>query len=150
MRLQGTALLGRLLSQLDINGISENVCPGISRLFQNTRLIPEFDGLLHHPLLVQNASDGRDMCLFCLKGLLEKMHLALTTGKRILVHCAAGISRSPAIVIAYLLATAEESSVDTALERIRVARPCAEPNSRFLEDLATMDFKGILRPSDSR
>lgn len=52
----------------------------------------------------------------------------------VLVHCMAGISRSVAIVVAYL-AWKLDWDVDTALEHVRRVRPRACPNSGFLAQL---------------
>lgn len=56
-------------------------------------------------------------------------------GKRVLVHCSAGISRSVAVVLAYLL-----SSFDMTLEEaymyVQKRRPVASPNIGFMRQLA--------------
>lgn len=49
---------------------------------------------------------------------------------RVLVHCAAGISRSGAMVTAYLMYK-YDLPADEALARLRKARPCVHPNDSF-------------------
>jgi len=51
---------------------------------------------------------------------IEREHAA---GKRVLVHCALGFSRSAAAIAAWLLHSGRATSVDAALERIRRVRP---------------------------
>ncbi|ETV73282.1 hypothetical protein H257_11820 [Aphanomyces astaci] len=52
----------------------------------------------------------------------------------VLVHCAGGRSRSPAIVVAYLMSTLG-TSFDEALIKVRTARPVASLNSGFEDQL---------------
>ncbi|KAJ3476236.1 hypothetical protein NLI96_g11299 [Meripilus lineatus] len=54
----------------------------------------------------------------------------------VLVHCQAGISRSSAIVAAYLMYS-EGLDTQGALDLIRKARPNADPNEGFLSQLET-------------
>jgi len=49
------------------------------------------------------------------------------------VHCQAGISRSPAIVMAYLIW--KGSSFEEAYQCVKQARPIARPNESFIRQL---------------
>lgn len=62
---------------------------------------------------------------------LEKQ---IERGRNVLVHCAAGVSRSTAVVVAHLMRT-EDLSLDAALTRIRQVRPQACPNDGFMRQL---------------
>lgn len=77
---------------------------------------PKFDILAHLPRAVDFVDD------------------ALSGGGRVLVHCQAGISRSATVVAAYLIAS-RGVSPQTALEIIRKARPCIQPNFGFIKQL---------------
>jgi len=55
-------------------------------------------------------------------------------GTRILVHCAAGISRSVSIVMAWMIDT-DNVTVETALAKIRSQRRVAGPNPGFIAQL---------------
>lgn len=63
----------------------------------------------------------------------------LKDGQGVLVHCAAGVSRSVAIVCAYILYAAHQngtdSTVDEALEEVKQHRTSAGPNDGFMEQL---------------
>ncbi|KAJ7266452.1 protein-tyrosine phosphatase-like protein [Mycena haematopus] len=59
---------------------------------------------------------------------------ALKRGEGVLVHCQQGISRSPSIVIAYLIRN-HGMSYDAALAFVRRKRACAKPNSGFARAL---------------
>ena len=62
------------------------------------------------------------------------VHESLLAGKRILVHCAAGISRSATVVAATLIRFGKYNVAD-ALQRIRRARPFINPNPGFMTQL---------------
>lgn len=54
--------------------------------------------------------------------------------ENILVHCNAGVSRSPIIVIGYLMAL-ENLSYDEAYQRVKLIRNCINPNDGFIRQL---------------
>jgi atypical dual specificity phosphatase len=60
----------------------------------------------------------------------------LASGQTVLVHCHAGVSRSPTIVAAYLMRT-YGLSAEQALLHISKARPVIRPNVGFLRQLAS-------------
>lgn len=57
------------------------------------------------------------------------------SGKVVLVHCAAGRSRSVSMVIYYMMRKKLAKSPDEALAMIQKARPVAGPNEGFMEKL---------------
>ncbi|KAL7947104.1 protein-tyrosine phosphatase-like protein [Trichoderma barbatum] len=59
---------------------------------------------------------------------------------RILVHCSAGISRSPTVVAAYLMKH-QNMSLRAALGQIVRARPQASPNPGFLQELKDLELQ---------
>lgn len=59
---------------------------------------------------------------------------ALEGGKHVLVHCLAGVSRSPTIVAAYLMAT-QKLRYKAALAIIKRTRPFINPNPGFITQL---------------
>lgn len=69
-------------------------------------------------------------------------------GGSVLVHCYHGVSRSAAIVAAYLM-RAHKLSLDSALGRVRAHRPCASPNDGFLAQLRLFErMKCRVDPTD--
>lgn len=56
------------------------------------------------------------------------------TGRAILIHCQAGISRSSAILISYLIVR-RGLSYDEAIALVRKSRPIVRPNSSFVQQL---------------
>ena len=70
---------------------------------------------------------------------LRYIHIAISQGKKILVHCNAGVSRSGSVVIAYIMAT-EKMDFRTALSFVEDKRACVSPNPGFIEQLKRMNF----------
>jgi atypical dual specificity phosphatase len=62
------------------------------------------------------------------------------TGGRILVHCSAGISRSPMVVAAYLMKR-KGMTLRAALGQIIRVRPQISPNAGFLRQLREMEVE---------
>ena len=62
---------------------------------------------------------------------------------KILIHCAAGISRSSSITIAYLMYK-HNLRYERAFSRVVSKRSCCKPNSRFVEQLKGFDFTNLL------
>ena len=58
--------------------------------------------------------------------------------EKILVHCAAGISRSCSMVIAYLMVK-KEMSLEKAFELVKSKRKVANPNPGFLKQLNDLE-----------
>lgn len=58
-------------------------------------------------------------------------------GGRVLVHCAAGVSRSSATIIYYLM-TRTGVDYDDALQQVRTARSVVRPNSGFEQQLRAL------------
>ncbi|KAI8969586.1 phosphatases II [Trametes punicea] len=67
---------------------------------------------------------------------------ALTEGGRVLVHCVWGMSRSPSIAIAYLIAT-RCMSLNEALQLARTRRRVVRPNQGFMAQLKV--FENVTR-----
>jgi len=62
-------------------------------------------------------------------------------GGAVLVHCFQGKSRSVAVVTAYVMAMARCTFIE-ALDAVRRARPCAEPNPGFAVQLRRFERSG--------
>lgn len=70
---------------------------------------------------------------------------AVRNNSKVLVHCQAGVSRSPTIVIAYLMYK-QKLRMDPTYNRVREMRPIVAPNLIFMSQL--MDFEAQLFPGD--
>jgi Rnl2 family RNA ligase len=89
------------------------------------------DAFKYHKIHVQDnegASLLPHLCAAC-----DFIHTAVQQGA-VLVHCRGGMSRSPTVVIAFLLAR-RQLSIEQAVEVVRISRKCANPRREFLADL---------------
>lgn len=89
-------------------------------------LLPHFPAAVAFVAAVQGGSDGGG----------------------VLVHCRAGRSRSPTVVLAYLLHLLR-CTVPEALELTQLARPCAMPNPAFMGNLRAW-HASLLPQSDEK
>ena len=69
------------------------------------------------------------------------IHSARGAGGSVLVHCVAGISRSAALLAAYLTSCCL-LPLQASLDILRLARPIARPNPGFLRQLELFDWTG--------
>eukprot|EP00347_Sterkiella_histriomuscorum_P012647 403367769 len=65
----------------------------------------------------------------------------IDSGKTVLVHCAAGVSRSASVITAYVM-TVKSLSRDDALAYVRTRRPAVHPNDGFMCQL--LEYQKIL------
>ena len=70
--------------------------------------------------------------------ILDFIHNAILNNKKVLVHCAAGISRSSTVVIGYLMCK-WKLSLKNAFKVCRDRRPGIWPNSGFLQMLMDIE-----------
>ncbi|XP_012737579.2 uncharacterized protein si:ch211-195b15.8 [Fundulus heteroclitus] len=77
---------------------------------------------------------------------LSFIDAAMSSGASVLVHCAAGISRSPALAVAYIMYSLE-MDLDHAYRFVKERRPSISPNFNFLGQLQL--FQGTLNKKAS-
>lgn len=82
-----------------------------------------------------------------LKMTSDFIHNALTSGGTVLVHCAMGISRSPSIVIAYLLSY-EQLTYSEAYELVHFKHRSTRPMPNFTKELK--NYEKALKGSASQ
>lgn len=63
---------------------------------------------------------------------------SVDNGEKVLVHCFAGVSRAPSILISYLIRK-HRMSVDNALRMVQEKRNKVRPNSGFMRQLKELD-----------
>lgn len=105
-------------------------------------------GVAIHEYAVADTASGAAHLRVCLPKAALLIDETLQRGKDgpaavVLVHCAAGMSRSASAVIYYLMAHHGLSLLE-AWEAVRAARPFAYPNLPFLRTLMALEQK--LRP----
>jgi len=74
------------------------------------------------------------------------IHNAISGGGCVVVHCAAGISRSATVVLGYFILHREET-LRQAFERVYNVRPCVWPNEGFMQSLIALEEEVRGKPS---
>eukprot|EP00741_Cyanophora_paradoxa_P005325 tig00000880_g5164.t1 len=122
---------------------------GVTHVLTITKLAkkPEFPNDFTYLVLEEDDNETSDL-LSKLPLLILFIETARASGG-VLVHCAMGVSRSGAVVVAYLMA-AFSMSRDEALAQVRKARPQVEPNRGFMRQLAVFQAMGAPRNFDAR
>ncbi|KAG6860699.1 hypothetical protein C0995_008371 [Termitomyces sp. Mi166 len=145
--LTGILYVGSLSAVQDKDLLLEH---GISHLVQvlDAPWIPisEKDGFSCHriQILDQTTVDLKPH----LEAACSYIDRALRSGRNVLVHCQQGISRSPAVVIAYLIRN-HGMSYDNAFALLKRKRACVKPNSGFVSALREWEADWR-RPSATR
>lgn len=93
-----------------------------------------FDDIQYHTCDLLDLPESNIIPL--LKKYVDLIHA--TRKENILVHCNAGVSRSPAIVIAYLMIHTK-LSYDEAYNKVKEARSCIRPNDGFVKQLRSIE-----------
>lgn len=93
------------------------------------------DGVVEHSYEIDDAP-GADLAPV-LQDCLPKIHAIRGRRGVVLVHCAAGVSRSASIAIAYLI-THLGYPYYRAYDRLKAARPIIRPNKSFVAQLQTL------------
>ncbi len=97
-----------------------------------TSMRPAFPGKLEYLVVPVKDKPGEAKCLAeRLDNCFDFIDRGRQAGGRVLVHCLQGISRSPTVVIAYLMRK-RGWSLDEAMAHVRKVRGVVAPNSGFL------------------
>lgn len=94
--------------------------------------VPKFPGYFYTYI------ESLDLPEFCILNIFQNCFYVINKvrneGKTIYVHCNAGVSRSAAVIIGYLM---KECDMDykSAYGSLRNARPCIRPNDGFVKQL---------------
>jgi protein-tyrosine phosphatase len=71
----------------------------------------------------------------CIEFIVEALK---TSGSKVMVHCKQGVSRSPTVVMAYLM-KAKKYSANKAFDFLKLKRPEISPNPGFVQQLQSYD-----------
>jgi hypothetical protein len=107
----------------------------IGLILNVTRDPPALPGITRS--LPVNDDAGEDITRVCAeaRALLDE---ASARGVTVLVHCAAGVSRSGSVVVDYVRARLGLRDAHEALARVRASRPQVAPNTGFMRQLCAM------------
>jgi protein-tyrosine phosphatase len=100
---------------------------------------------MHIPLV----DDHRENIVEHLEAACAFIESAKTEGGRVLVHCRRGISRSPAIVVGYLMRQ-DGFEFDAAVEYVKARRLCTSLNIAFREFLMAYESPHMMKAVQDR
>lgn len=135
----GFLYLGSMSATMDRELLAKNHITHIVQVLDVPWLpISEKDGFrcLRIDILDKPSADLRPH----LEGACQYIANALRSGGNVLVHCQQGVSRSPAIVIAYLIHDLG-ISYEQAYALVKRCRPCINPNPGFVAGLRAWEEK---------
>ncbi|KAF9522497.1 protein-tyrosine phosphatase-like protein [Crepidotus variabilis] len=116
------------------NGITQVLSIGITPS-------PKVDGVIYHRLSVNDSASASVIpTINCAVEIIDHALKSKKGTGRILVHCCAGVSRSPTLVVAYLMKKRGMSLRD-ALGHVVKIRPQVSPNSGFIQQLKDMEVE---------
>lgn len=119
--------------------LSEFKISHILSLLPGFVLPPEIAPLISHHLVLDIYDEE---CFTLDSDIVNQAFTFINEGKKangkILVHCNAGISRAPTLVIAYLMKE-ENLSLEQAWEKVKSGRPLIRPNAGFVKQLQQMN-----------
>lgn len=141
MREPPTQILPFLFLGTHLNGRDEPglLSLGITRILNVTdsaRFVEDSSILVKH---VPVSDFGDTNLMPVVKMCCDFISQAKFDGRKVLVHCRHGQNRSPAIVLAYLMAM-EGVSLREAYDRVVVARPRVAIHEAYLEQLRKLEF----------
>lgn len=87
--------------------------------------------------------------LSCLPVAVAVLQRVLDEGRKVLVHCAQGKSRSAAVVVAYLVATGRFGGTEDCLRFVKQRRGIAAPNAGFMSQLQAFEREVTMRVGTS-
>ncbi|XP_060748280.1 probable dual specificity protein phosphatase DDB_G0281963 [Tachysurus vachellii] len=148
------APLSRILPQLYLGAESDVTqdclsARGISYVLSVSRCCPQPSFLPQSQYLRIPIDDSlRDDLLPWIPQALRFIDGAMSLGCSVIVHCAAGISRSPALAVAYIMYSLE-MDLDHAYRFVKERRPTISPNFNFLGQLQLFQHTLPLKNSDT-
>ena len=98
----------------------------------------DFHNIEWHRLVVDDDKDEKiSQYFFEVHNIINK---ALVENKNVIVHCAAGISRSSSLVIAYLMIE-NRWSYEEAYNYVKSKRSIINPNIGFVKQLKALEYR---------
>mmetsp|Transcript_39488 Transcript_39488/g.99535 ORF Transcript_39488/g.99535 Transcript_39488/m.99535 type:complete len:293 (+) Transcript_39488:132-1010(+) len=91
----------------------------------------------HHLQLADSTSSRLTPFFEEAHAFIERAH-GDPSKRTLLVHCSAGVSRSAALVVAYLMQSQRRTLLD-CLRQVRSRRPFVYPNKRFMSELILLE-----------
>ncbi|XP_061486805.1 dual specificity protein phosphatase 15 [Rhineura floridana] len=122
--------LGNFIDAKDMDQLSRNNITHIISIHESPQ--PFIPGITYLRIALPDTPEANIKKHF--KECIHFIHSCRLRGGNCLVHCLAGISRSTTIVLAYIMAVTQLNWRE-ALDAVKAARPVANPNTGFCQQL---------------
>lgn len=131
----GKLFIGSLGSLNEI----KNYNIGLIISLENPTII--YKNIEHIHYKIRDEMDDKSLQIFqnILPEAIILIHKNLTKNINVLVHCAAGVSRSSTLILSYLMKYHFNGSLINSLKYLKKCRPCVFPNFGFLKLLVNED-----------
>ena len=136
-RIDETIWLGSYMSVGDPEHPVECVISAVTDWELASYRIKEYVGSVEWHHIPVEDTETQDIFQYFLP-VIRVLDKAKDEGKQVLVHCAAGVSRSPTLVIAYMM-WSKKMSRKEAYEYVSARRPIIDPNEHFMDQLAVFE-----------
>jgi len=143
--------LGALSAAANINLLRRESVSTVLTVATGLQLKLPADEFQHHIIDVDDE-ESQDMMPF-LQQALDTIDSCMSSGKRILVHCFAGVSRSATIVLAFVMQKRlmpeqpGRSVLQQAFKFVKARRMCIDPNPGFVRQLIAFEECGLIVPA---
>ena len=123
----------------DVAGLKQLGVTHIAAVGEEFMNDPPSSGIKYWRSEVSDDDHNGDLMASLLREVAAFIHKALKRKKGVvLVHCAAGVSRSATVVLGYMVLHCDMSLYD-AFELMRKQRPCIWPNDSFMKALIELE-----------
>ncbi|CAG9333273.1 unnamed protein product [Blepharisma stoltei] len=127
--------LGSIFAAEDQTILREFGITHIVQVLESNDICPQFSNIVYHHSPIMDRVDGN--LIRILPSALKFIHTNLVAGGKVFVHCAAGISRSSSIIVAYLMAK-HKLPFEDAYNWVKSKRSMARPNNGFQRQLKSL------------
>ncbi|KAI8815043.1 protein-tyrosine phosphatase-like protein [Cladochytrium replicatum] len=122
----------------DRETLATNAVTHVVRLLSHDA--PSFDHIKYHTIRIDDI-DSADLLSHIPAAVSFIKDALATESNNVLVHCHAGVSRSPAIIIAYLMHS-KPVDLDLTLAYLKSRKPTVQPNPGFIRQLSLYHSMG--------
>ncbi|OMJ86905.1 hypothetical protein SteCoe_11454 [Stentor coeruleus] len=130
--------LGSLDAAKNYQLLKDNNITHVLAILDTFRYMQNFEGIRYHQIELPDSTQAA--LVPHLPGALSFIAQARRSNQNVLVHCAAGVSRSASFVIAYIMVK-YNYPFDQAKEIVKQKRGCVWPNTGFQRQLTAMNVE---------
>lgn len=139
-KIENNLYLGGLMAANNYSLLVQNGISSVVQALSKNTPITKHPGFKYHVLDIDDIPNAN--IAQHIPEAVRFIDRELMSGKVVLIHCAAGISRSSSIAVAYFMAKFN-LSFDEALAKVRRGRACACPNQGFENQLRNLNITSL-------